>query len=34
MSVDDMVEKVFESMGERGEIARTLAFYISDNGYL
>ncbi len=34
MSVDDMVEKVFESMGERGEFARTLAFYISDNGYL
>lgn len=34
MSVDDMVEKVFEALRLTGETENTLAFYLSDNGHL
>ena len=34
MSVDDMVDGVFEKLAETGEDDDTLAFFISDNGWL
>lgn len=34
MSVDDMVEKVVLSLKRAGESGNTLAFFVSDNGYL
>ena len=34
MSVDDMVAKVFAKLQALGEDTTTLAFYISDNGYM
>jgi arylsulfatase A-like enzyme len=34
MSVDDMVQTVFEALDANGETADTLAFFLSDNGYL
>ena len=34
MSVDDMVEDIFQALGTLGEAQDTLAFFLSDNGYL
>ena len=34
MSVDDMIEKVFDTLRATGEERDTLAIYISDNGFL
>jgi arylsulfatase A-like enzyme len=34
MSVDDMVGRIFATLHELGETRRTLAFFLSDNGYL
>jgi arylsulfatase A-like enzyme len=34
MSVDDMVGTIFSELGELRERGRTLAFFLSDNGYL
>jgi arylsulfatase A-like enzyme len=34
MSVDDMVAKIFRRLGEEGELDNTLAFLLSDNGFL
>ena len=34
MSVDDMVEDIFEQLGKMGERRDTLAIFTSDNGYL
>jgi arylsulfatase A-like enzyme len=34
MSVDDMVRSIFKELGRLGEGRRTLAFFVSDNGYL
>jgi arylsulfatase A-like enzyme len=34
MSVDDMVERVFRELRVRGEEEDTLAFFVSDNGYM
>ena len=34
IAVDEMVDKVFAQLEELGEAENTLAFYISDNGYL
>jgi len=34
MSVDDMVGRIFKSLHRLGERRNTLAFYLSDNGYL
>ena len=34
MSVDDMVGRIFESMGELGERRDTLAIFLSDNGFI
>ena len=34
MSVDDMVSRVFEEMDRLGETRDTLAFFLSDNGFL
>jgi arylsulfatase A-like enzyme len=34
MSVDDLVERLFAGLSRNGESNRTLAFYVSDNGYL
>jgi arylsulfatase A-like enzyme len=34
MSVDDMVGRIFGELGELGEARATLAFFLSDNGYL
>jgi arylsulfatase A-like enzyme len=33
-SVDDMVERLFEKLRDLGELNNTLAFFISDNGYM
>jgi arylsulfatase A-like enzyme len=33
-SVDDLVGQVFRTLGRLGESRRTLAFFLSDNGYL
>jgi arylsulfatase A-like enzyme len=34
MSVDDLVARVFAALGATGETDNTLAFFISDNGYI
>ncbi len=34
MSVDDAVRTIFKELGRLGEGRRTLAFFVSDNGYL
>jgi arylsulfatase A-like enzyme len=34
MSVDDMVGDIFSTLGSLGEREKTLAFFLSDNGYL
>ena len=34
MSVDDMVEDVFDQLELRGELDNTIAFFLSDNGFL
>ncbi len=34
MSVDDMVGRIFESLGELGERRDTLAIFLSDNGFI
>ena len=34
MSVDDMVGRIFDTLHRLGELRNTLAFYLSDNGYL
>jgi arylsulfatase A-like enzyme len=34
MSVDDLVSQVFSSLGANNETQNTLAFFVSDNGYL
>jgi arylsulfatase A-like enzyme len=34
MSVDDMVGRIFRTMRERGEGRDTLAFFLSDNGFM
>ena len=34
MSVDDAVRSIFKELGHLGEGRRTLAFFVSDNGYL
>ena len=34
MSVDDMVSRVFKEMDRLGETRQTLAFFLSDNGFL
>jgi arylsulfatase A-like enzyme len=34
VSVDDMVQRVMSTLDESGELDNTLAFFISDNGYM
>ena len=34
MSADDMVEEIFDALGEMGEDQDTLAIFVSDNGFL
>lgn len=34
MSVDDLVSQVFDALSAAGELERTLALFVSDNGYM
>jgi hypothetical protein len=34
MSVDDLVDRTFRTLQQLGELGNTLAFFLSDNGYL
>ncbi|MBW3562726.1 MAG: sulfatase-like hydrolase/transferase, partial [Actinobacteria bacterium] len=34
LSVDDLVERIFRTLERQGELDDTIAFFLSDNGYL